>query len=63
MLCRTLRTNPIETLESIAHVMRNVKQWKDGQMTPRRVAGGLNDAKGRFRKLRAHGDMRACWLH
>jgi len=42
-LYRTLRTtNPIENLNgSIAHFTRNVKRWKDGQMTLRWVAGAL----------------------
>ena len=59
-LYRTLRTtNPIENLNgSIAHFTRNVRRWKDGQMTLRWVAGALSDAKGRFRKLRGHRDMK-----
>jgi transposase-like protein len=59
-LYRTLRTtNPIENLNgSIAHVTRNVKRWKDGQMTLRWIAGALSDAKGRFRKLRGYRDMK-----
>lgn len=58
-LYRTLRTtNPIENLNgSIAHFTRNVKRWKDGQMTLRWIAGALSDAKGRFRKLRGHRDI------
>ena len=59
-LYRTLRTtNPIENLNgSIAHFTRNVKRWKDGQMTLRWIAGALSDARGRFRKLRGHRDMK-----
>jgi putative transposase len=59
-LYRTLRTtNPIENLNgSIARFTRNVKRWKDGQMTLRWVAGALADAKQRFRKLRGHRDMK-----
>ena len=59
-LYRTLRTtNPIENLNgSIAHFTRNVKRWKDGAMTLRWVAGALSDAKGRFRKLRGHSDLK-----
>ena len=59
-LYRTLRTTyPIENLNgSIAHFTRNVKRWKDGQMTLRWVAGALSDAKARFRKLRGHRDMK-----
>ena len=59
-LYRTLRTtNPIENLNgSIAHFTRNVKRWKDGQMTLRWIAGALSDAKGRFRKLRGYRDMK-----
>ena len=59
-LYRTLRTtNPIENLNgSIAHYTRNVKRWKDGQMTLRWVAGALSDAKHRFRKLRGYRDMK-----
>jgi putative transposase len=59
-LYRTLRTtNPIENLNgSIAHFARNVRRWKDGQMTLRWVAGALSDAKRRFRKLRGHREMK-----
>jgi putative transposase len=59
-LYRTLRTtNPIENLNgSIAHYTRNVKRWRDGQMTLRWVASALSDAKGRFRKLRGHRGMK-----
>lgn len=59
-LYRTLRTtNPIENLNgSIARFTRNVKRWKDGQMTLRWVAGALSDAKERFRKLRGHREMK-----
>jgi transposase-like protein len=59
-LYRTLRTtNPIENLNgSIAHFARNVKRWKDGQMTLRWVAGALSDASQRFRKLRGHCEMK-----
>lgn len=59
-LYRTLHTtNPIENLNgSIAHFTRNVKRWKDGQMTLRWIAGALSDAKSRFRKLRGHRDMK-----
>jgi len=60
-LYKTLRTtNPIENLNgSIAHFTRNVKRWKDGQMTLRWVAGALSDAKDRFRKLRGYRDMKS----
>lgn len=59
-LYRTLRTtNPIENLNgSIAHYSRNVKRWRDGQMTLRWVASALSDAKDRFRRLKGHSDMR-----
>ena len=58
-LYRTLRTtNPIENLNgSIGHYTRNVKRWKDGQMTLRWGASASSDASGRFRKLRGHRDM------
>ena len=59
-LYRTLRTtNPLENLNgAVAHYTRNVKRWKDGQMTLRWVASALSDASGRFRKLRGHRDMK-----
>lgn len=46
-LYRTLRTtNPIENLNgSIAHYTRNVKRWRDGQMTLRWIGSALSDAK------------------
>ena len=63
-LYRTLRTtNPIENLNgSIVHYTRNVKRWRNGQMTLRWVASALSDAKQRFRKLRGHRDMRQLTL-
>ena len=59
-LYRTLRTtNPIENLNgAIARYTRNVKRWKDASMAQRWVASALHDAKGRFRKLRGHRDMK-----
>ena len=59
-LYRTLRTtNPIENLNgSIAHYPRNVKRWRNGQMTLRWIASALSDAKERFRKLRGYRDMK-----
>jgi putative transposase len=59
-LYRTLRTsNPMENLNgSIAHYSRNVKRWRDGQMTLRWVASALSDTKDRFRKPRGHVDMK-----
>jgi putative transposase len=60
-LYRTLRTtNPIENLNgSIARYTRNVKRWKDGQMTLRWIASALSDASGRFRKLKGFNDMKS----
>jgi putative transposase len=60
-LYRTLRTtNPVENLNgSIAHYTRNVKRWKDGQMTLRWIASAFSDAAGRFRKLKGHRDMKS----
>lgn len=60
-LYRTLRTtNPIENLNgSVAHFTRNVKRWRDGQMTLRWIAAALTDARDRFRKLRGYRDMKA----
>lgn len=57
---RTLRTtNPIENLNGlIARFTRNVKRWKDGQMTLRWAAAALSDSKGRFRKLRGYREMK-----
>lgn len=59
-LYRTLRTtNPIENLNgAIARYTRNVKRWKDASMARRWVASALHDAKGRFRRLRGHKDMK-----
>jgi transposase-like protein len=59
-LYRTLRTtNPIENLNgSIARYTRNVKRWRDGQMTLRWVASALSDAKDRFRKLRGNRELK-----
>jgi transposase-like protein len=59
-LYRTLRTtNPIENLNSsVAHYSRNVKRWRNGEMIMRWVAGALEDAGGRFRKLKGHSAMK-----
>ena len=59
-LYRTVRTtNPIENLNgSIAHFTRNVKLWRDGQMTLRWIAAALSDAQQRLRKLRGYRDMK-----
>ena len=59
-LYRTLRTtNPIENLNgSIARYTRNVKRWRDGEMTLRWVASALTDAKDRFRKLRGYRELK-----
>ena len=58
-LYRTLRTtNPIENLNgSIVRYTRNVRRWKDAKMALRWVASALQDANGRFRKLRGFKDM------
>lgn len=37
---------------------RNVKRWKDGQMTLRWIAGALGNAQQRLRKLRGCRDMK-----
>jgi putative transposase len=60
-LYRTLRTtNPIENLNgSIVHYTRNVRCWKDGQMTLRWVASAFSDAARRFRKLKGHTAMKS----
>jgi putative transposase len=59
-LYRTLRTtNPIENLNgAIARYTRNVKRWQEGSMAQRWAASALHDAKGRFRKLRGHKEMK-----
>jgi putative transposase len=43
---------------TVRKLSRNIKRWKDGQMTLRWVAGALIDTKRRFRKLRGHRDMK-----
>lgn len=65
-LSHTLRsTNPTENLNgSIAHYTRNVMRWRNWQMTLRWVACALSEAKQRFRKPRAHRDikpLRSLW--
>lgn len=42
----------------MAKYTRNVKRWRDGQMTLRWVASALTDAKDRFRRLRGRADMK-----
>jgi putative transposase len=42
----------------VAHLARNVKRWKDGQMTLRWVAGAFSEAKQRSRSLCGHREMK-----
>ena len=51
-------TNAAENLFSrTAHVKRNVKRWRGGQMMLRWVAAGALEAVKGFRRLKGCGDM------
>ncbi len=56
---RTLSTtNPIENLNGgIRRVIRNVKRWRDGEMSRRWVGAAILEAEKGFRKLRGHKGM------
>ncbi len=60
-LYRTLRsTNAIENLNGlVGQFVRNVRRWRDGQMLVRWVAAGLQQAQGRFRRIRGCRDLPA----
>jgi putative transposase len=55
-LARTLRsTNAIESMISISRDhARNVKRWRDGQMTLRWCAAGMVEASQQFRRVNGH---------
>jgi transposase-like protein len=60
-LARTLRsTNAIESMISICpdHA-RNVKHWRDGQMTLRWCAAGMVEAGKQFRRVNGHLHLRS----
>ncbi len=48
-------TNAIEPMISLARpTMRNVKNWRDGEMKERWVAGGMLEARHVFRRVRGY---------
>ena len=55
-LARTLRsTNAVESMISISRDhSRNVKRWRDGQMTLRWCAAGMVEASKQFRRVNGH---------
>ncbi|MGH7107366.1 MAG: IS256 family transposase [Acetobacteraceae bacterium] len=55
-LARSLRsTNAVESMISIARThSRNVKNWKDTDMTLRWCAAGMLEAKQQFRRIKGH---------
>jgi hypothetical protein len=60
-LYRTLRsTNMIENLNGlVGHFTRNVRRWRNGAMLVRWIGAAIDDAQGRFRKLRGYRDLAA----
>jgi putative transposase len=60
-LARTLRsTNTIESMIEICRDhSRNVKRWRDGQMTLRWCAAGMVEASTQFRRVNGHLHLRA----
>jgi putative transposase len=60
-LYQTLRsTNMIENLNGlVGHFTRNVRRWRNGGMLVRWIGAAIDDAQGRFRKLRGYRDLAA----
>ena len=60
-LYQTLRsTNMIENLNGlVGHFTRNVRRWRNGGMLVRSIGAAIDDAQGRFRKLRGYRDLAA----
>jgi len=60
-LYRTLRsTNMIENLNGlVGHFTRNVRRWRNGGMLVRWIGAAIEDAQGRFRKLRGYRHLAA----
>jgi putative transposase len=60
-LARTLHsTNPIESLIEICREhSKNVKRWRNGQMTLRWCAAGMLEADHQFRRVNGHLHLRA----
>jgi putative transposase len=60
-LARTLRsTNAIESMIDICKThSRNVKRWRDGQMTLRWCAAGMLEAKKQFHRVQGYLHLRA----
>jgi len=58
-LYQTLRsTNMIENLNGlVGHFTRNVRRWRNGGMLVRWIGAAIDDAQGRFRKLRGYRDL------
>jgi hypothetical protein len=53
-------TNAIESMISVARTtMRNVKNWRDGEMKKRWVAAGVLEAQRSFRRVRGYKQMPA----
>ncbi len=51
-------TNAIENLQgALEKLSRNVKRWRGGTMVLRWAAAILQDAEGKFRRLKGHGQM------
>ena len=51
-------TNAIESMISVARTtMRNVKNWRDGEMKKRWVAAGMWEAQRSFRRIRGYKQM------
>src|SRR5438477_5428203 len=51
-------TNCIENLiETLRHVTRNIKRWRDGDMRRRWLGLGLLRAAERFRRIKRHGEL------
>jgi transposase-like protein len=51
-------TNAIESMISVARTtMRNVKNWRDGEMKKRWMAAGMLEAQRSFRRIRGYKQM------
>ena len=43
----------------VGHFTRNVRRWRNGGMLVRWIGAAIQDAHGRFRKLRGYRDLAA----
>jgi hypothetical protein len=51
-------TNPVESMiEIVREHSANVKRWRDGDVTLRRVAAGMEWARSQFRRVKGYRQL------